>query len=102
MAKTNETETQERISGIPFGTDGNENTKLLAYDVLHKVEKQYERLLRILNGQVIRNGNKMPLENMSKDRRKFFEDAFADMHANTFSALEAGRKTVAMGMACPD
>jgi hypothetical protein len=82
--------------------DGNWNTYQVAEDALELAKMAYKRLVQIVNGKKVRNvGSKeqpvkqeFPLESMSEERRKFYEDEFAAIHEQAFKVLETGRKNV--------
>jgi hypothetical protein len=79
-----------------------DRTKALLGDYCQSIKDSYDRVLGLLNGQVVRAGEKLSLAPLSDAQIDWFDVQLADVHASIIKQLRAGRRMSVSTTVVPD
>jgi hypothetical protein len=79
-----------------------DRTKALLGDYCQSIKDDYDRVLALLNGQVVRAGEKLSLANLTDTQIDWFNSQLADVHASIIKQLRAGRRMSVSTTVVPD
>ncbi len=79
-----------------------DRTKALLGDYCQSIKDDYDRVLALLNGQVVRAAEKLSLAPLSDAQIDWFNNQLADTHASIIKQLRAGRRMSVSTMVVPD
>lgn len=91
-----------RKDRLGLSKDGEKNKRALLADTLEKVKTGYESALQILNGQVVRNEQTLPIAGLSASQIHWLDEQTQAIHDSVIGQLNAGHRMSTATIVVPD